>query len=322
MNNGTVKNLIQWLNYRLEVVRPQLLELHLYGGEPLLNPAALWPVLDGVRAASERLGIKFGSYITTNGSLLTPSISKKLASKGINTALISIDGPPDVHNQRRPMRDGRGTFDKIISNILHSTPELNICIRINLDKQNSCCIPDLLKFMAQHGLQERVLIDLEVVSPVFSPNPHVQEFLFRNEEDLIEIEHLWELCAEFGFKILGAMPIEGACEHKSVNTYTVDANGDLYECPGFVGLTKFKIGNVDDYQACRSVRSGLVNRPWHQCADCPYLPICQGGCRMCNFVQKGELASPYCKRNFFERSYPGFLRAKYSNYLPKLRNSN
>ncbi len=315
MSPKTVSFVLAWLSKQLETVRPQAVELHLYGGEPLVNPSALWAILYGARESSKRLGIRFGAYVTTNGYLLTPDTARRLANEGVQTALVSLDGPPEMHDSRRPLANDRGTFHRILNNIRLAPAELNICIRVNLDKQNSETIPELFSILARENLQNRVLIDLEVISPILFPSPHVQRFLLEGDDDLRSIEHLWEKCAEYGFRIFGAMPIEGACEHKSVNTYTVDPEGQLYECPGFVGLPAFRIGNVKNCVDMPSPRSGQVNRPWLECGDCPYLPICQGGCRMCNYVTKGELQSPFCKRNFFHRTYPSFLKAKYAHEL-------
>ena len=228
---------------------------------------------------------------------------------------MSLDGPPEVHDRRRPLASGHGTFHRILSNIESVARVLRICVRINIDKQNADAVPELLDLLAERGLQERILIDLEVISPILVASPHTEQFLFREEDDLRAIEHLWEACAERGFGVFGAMPIEGACEHKSIHTYTVAPDGELYECPGFVGVSGFRIGHVSNGVKPRQARSGLVNRPWSACSDCPYLPICQGGCRMCNYVTKGEVKSRYCKRSFFERAYPSFLRAKYARRL-------
>lgn len=316
MRYKTVILILQWLKEQLTAVTPQMFEIHLYGGEPLLNPSALRSLLIGSRKICSMLGIRFGAYITTNGYLLTPGMAEDLVSLGVGTALISLDGPMQVHNKRRCLVNGKGSFRRILDNIVLSTRELNICVRINIDKQNAGSVADLLKILARYKLQERISIDIEIISPVLFPTAHVKEFLFYNDDDLRSIEHLWEECAKYGFRIFGVMPIEGACEHRSVNTYTVDPEGFLYECPGFIGLSKFRIGYIGGKGVImRSRRSGQVNRPWLKCGDCAYQPVCQGGCRMCNYVTKRELKTPFCKRDFFERTYPSFLKAKYKNEL-------
>jgi uncharacterized protein len=143
----------------------------------------------------------------------------------------------------------------------------------------------------------------------------MRKFLFESNDDLLVIEKLWEKCSNYGFGIFGAMPIEGACEHKSLNTFTVDASGNLFRCPGFVGLKDFCIGKIRNISEFKDKSLRKVYRPWMNCGDCPFLPLCQGGCRMCNYVTKKELETPFCKRSFFEQAFPGFLKAKYTNKL-------
>ena len=86
-----------------------------YGGEPLLEYDLIKKV---ILYCETRLKGKELSYnMTTNGTLLTEDMANFFVSKKVHL-LISLDGPPDIHNrQRRFASDGTGTFDKIIKNV-------------------------------------------------------------------------------------------------------------------------------------------------------------------------------------------------------------
>jgi len=313
MSIDTVLKVLSWLEQKIKTIHPTNFELHLYGGEPLLNPVALWALLDGARFLCLKYGVVFGAYITTNGYFLDQTTAMRLATSGLKTALVSLDGPPLTHDYRRPLNCGKGTFYHILKNIIESAQSLRICVRINIDRQNCHLVPNLLELLVKYNLQKYILIDLELISPILFASTHLKRFLFNVNDDMQAISNLWEVCAQHGFRIFGAMPIEGACEHKSINTYTVDPIGRLYECPGFVGIDEFCIGNVGENMPSSRTRSGLINCPWLECIECAYLPICQGGCRMCNYVTKNEIKTRYCKQHFFKHSYPSFIRAKYTH---------
>ncbi len=78
-----------------------------YGGEPLLRPSFLREVVEH----AERLlaGKQLSFHMTTNGTLLTKDLARFLVAQGFDI-LVSIDGPPEVHDRYRRGVDGRPTF--------------------------------------------------------------------------------------------------------------------------------------------------------------------------------------------------------------------
>ena len=88
--------------------------LAFYGGEPLLE---LELVEKCIHYFKEQAGERKHFFsMTTNGTLLTPEVYKKLTDYGV-TLLISLDGPKPVHDSTRKFIDGSGSFDIIIKNI-------------------------------------------------------------------------------------------------------------------------------------------------------------------------------------------------------------
>lgn len=69
-------------------------ELILVGAEPLTREN----LPDIVRDAKQR---GFPVHIVTNGTLLTPALSSKLVSAGLESATVSIDGPSEIHDEVR-----------------------------------------------------------------------------------------------------------------------------------------------------------------------------------------------------------------------------
>src|SRR5690606_20415078 len=89
-----------------------------YGGEPLLESERVLRISRFLRSVSESYGHSFRGSIVTNGVLLSPSICDALISSGVTSAQVTIDGPHDIHNIRRPLRAGSGdSYSTIIRNI-------------------------------------------------------------------------------------------------------------------------------------------------------------------------------------------------------------
>ncbi len=113
-----------------------------FGGEPLINKSFMIELNEKVKLYSENNGKSFFSSATTNGWFLTSETLKSLYEVGVYAYQITLDGLPKYHNSLRPLNNGGGTFEKIISNIqsiVENTElnKLNIIIRVNFNENNS-----------------------------------------------------------------------------------------------------------------------------------------------------------------------------------------
>lgn len=87
-----------------------------YGGEPLLEYDLLKECVNYIEALN--LSKKVYYVLTTNGICFTNEICDFLAAHEffIN---VSVDGPQEIHDRYRKDRSGRGTYDKILNNIVN-----------------------------------------------------------------------------------------------------------------------------------------------------------------------------------------------------------
>jgi uncharacterized protein len=77
-----------------------------YGGEPLLHFALIRAVVEYVEQKYPDRRVRY--QITTNGTLLAGDTLAFLANRNF-FVVISIDGPPHIHDNHRHYIDGRGT---------------------------------------------------------------------------------------------------------------------------------------------------------------------------------------------------------------------
>lgn len=129
-----IKNLVR---ERLPGLRS--LSVSWFGGEPLYGLEAIEDLAPFFRQISDEHSLTFLSDVTTNGYLLIPGVAGQLLKWGIRRYQITIDGPPESHDQSRPARDGSGTFRTILANLrdLKKRPDdFKMNLRVNFDKNN------------------------------------------------------------------------------------------------------------------------------------------------------------------------------------------
>jgi uncharacterized protein len=96
--------------------------LHLYGGEPLTNLPALRALL--LRSQQKQKG-RFRFAITTNGSILSEEVMSIL-SQGEFEVVLSIDGPPEIHDRCRRTVAGEPTQARVLA-LLYALREQTKC---------------------------------------------------------------------------------------------------------------------------------------------------------------------------------------------------
>ena len=87
----------------------------------------------------------------TNGYTLEEYVPV-LQSGRIREIQVTLDGTDTIHNKRRFLKDGNGTFDKIVSGIDACLQnKLNVNLRMVIDKENIENLPELAQFAIDKG---------------------------------------------------------------------------------------------------------------------------------------------------------------------------
>ncbi|MBI4244774.1 MAG: radical SAM protein [Planctomycetes bacterium] len=101
------------IDFLVENTTSRVLRISFFGGEPLMN----WDIIIRCLEHSKRFTDKEWIYLlSTNGTLITDEISKTLAEYSVKT-VITLDGPPHIHNKQRPFISGKPSFETVIRGI-------------------------------------------------------------------------------------------------------------------------------------------------------------------------------------------------------------
>ena len=134
------------------------IHIEFYGGEPLLNSEILDYIASSISDYCTENKINFTFGIMTNAVYIDIKHIKKLKELGLTSIQLTLDGSESVHNKKRCYRGGKGTFSSIINNLLELVEVITPVVRINVDKENIYSIKELLLYLKQMSLHEKIYI--------------------------------------------------------------------------------------------------------------------------------------------------------------------
>lgn len=291
--------------------------LGFYGGEPLQrgNRAVV------VRIMGEALRRGFTCFSAiTNGVDLDAYEDLLGPDSRIGFLQITLDGPEEVHDQRRCRPDGTGTFKSIAKNVTRALGKnVRVSLRVNLDGENVEALERLASFVADQGWHKSKKFrayaspvhgamgacrgqrldkcfggPLEMRRAAAGPKP--------SANDPIELDAVTTSLARYLAGHLGRRGLPqwktGFCG-SNMAMYLFDPHGDVYPCWEVVGHPERRIGTYGD--GVLRLREDELYK-WHgrsvvlveKCLDCAHLFFCGGGCEASALRKRGAWDEPDC----------------------------
>lgn len=284
------------------------IKITIMGGEPLLkgNIKVIQYILETVKKNG------YSVNIVTNGVDLEYYL-EDLTDDSVEHIQVTVDGSQKIHDSRRMLHNGLGSFEKIISNTKKALDAgITVYLRVNADISTISDIPYLADILVekfgfssklkpyiyllqdggcsgeQNVVDEQIgiesLLEMEKQHPntkIFYKNFHPSAFInaiFSNEIYQPVLRHC------------------GA----SKNQYIVDYKGNIYKCWHGIGNDNYRSGTFDPvYKIDENVLNLWKNRSVNSleaCADCKYRYICGTGCPASKHKssENFDIESPSC----------------------------
>ncbi len=267
-----------------------------FGGEPLLAFDVIRDLSEYFLESCHRHGVGYRSGMSTNGYLLTPTTVSALLEHRVTSFQVCIDGPEAVHNRKRRLAGGQGTYRTILENLTYMRErdeDFFVSIRTNFDKESA---PHL----------EAWLID--ELAPLFARDPrfglHFEPVTRRggvNDAALCVYDpqasfalrsSLHERALDLGFSDLNAktflVPHGMVCYAAREWAFVVGTDGRVYKCSLAFTDPRNVVGRVttDGHLLLDGTKASqwtsLEGRDARDCDDCPLYGCCQG--RKCPLV--------------------------------------
>jgi uncharacterized protein len=260
-----------------------------FGGEPLLEPDTIERIQRFTNELGNARGLKVSRGIVTNGYFLTPDVIGRLQALGEwEMVQVTLDGPPPVHNSRRVLLGGQGTWDRIIANCRTAIGMgLRINLRVNVDRRNVSLLGTLLDRLIAEGILPGASIGLGFVTDSTTACSHVKDDVLTDEDRArISIWFEGELLRRNLLPSGGLpSPLCGPmCSVESKRGYVIAPSGLIFKCWHQIdGSAEQAIGHVSgtpvpnaEAELERWTRYDPAQRKG--CSNCKALPTCQGGC--------------------------------------------
>lgn len=286
----------------------------LYGGEPLL--AENKDVVNYIVEEGRKRGYKF--VAVTNGYEIDHFLNL-LSDDGIYRLQITIDGPKEIHNQRRIHYKDQNTFDKIIANIkLALDRGVKVVVRMNSDGRNIDQYTELKEYFKEkeyfnysnfyiylarlrdyYNITPLEHEGLNFMSPQSFNSKRVQLNATPFSQDTGYYKDIYD--ALINKRAIPFRPL--ACKAQS-GEYVFDPLGNIYPCWEAVGK-KEHIKGV--YSKESIVWNKEVLDRWQNtditqresCRHCKYALFCAGGCPYHRMLNQDKLQCAIF-RNMFD----------------------
>ncbi len=282
----------------------ETLEMDFFGGEPLMAWDTVVATVDYARKREKECGKKFRFTITTNGVLLDDEKTDYI-NREMSNCVLSLDGRKEVTDRIRRTLNGKSAYDVIVpkfQKLVEKRGDKDYYVRATFTKYNLDFTEDILH------MRDLGFVQLSAEPVVTDPK---QPFAIT-ESDLprvfSEYDRLCDVMAhrtenKFNFFHFMIDLDGGPCAVKRLrgcgcgNDYVaIDPRGDIYPCHQFVGIDRWKMGNLFDGSFDSDIKSYFAKTHVYSkegCRDCWAKFFCSGGCNANSFIYEGDVRKPY-----------------------------
>ena len=307
----TTEIIDSFFNYILKEFAERRKYITVFGGEPLMNsPHQKETITYLIRKATEA-GLEI--CFVTNGYTLIEYIDI-LRNGLIREIQVTMDGTDSVHNTRRFLKGGGGTFDKIVEGVdACLASSLTVNLRMVIDKENIENLSDLAQFAieknwtsspyfktqlgrnyelhhcqsASDKLYTRISM-YEKLYELTKTHPHIPEFY----KPAYSISKFLAENGSMPEPLFDSCP---ACKTEWAFDYT----GKIYPCTATVGKSDEELGT---FYPEVTLKKDLVDS-WEMrdvtsitdCKECAVQLACGGGCGSVAKNTRGTICSTDCR---------------------------
>ncbi len=282
-----------------------------FGGEPLLNSPKQKELISYLinKANAARLDVSF----VTNGYTLVEYIDI-LKEGRVREIQITLDGTAFVHNQRRFLKGGAETFDKIIEGVdACIANNISVNLRMVVDKENIENLPELARFAIDKGwtnspyFKTQIGRNYELHHCQSTPNRLFSRVSLY--EELYKLIQLHPYIVEFykpAYSISKFLSENGSLPDPLFDScpackseWAFDYTGHIYSCTATVGKSDESLGT---FYPEISRKEDLINA-WEnrdvtsisECNTCSMQLACGGGCGSVAKNRTGNVCSSDCR---------------------------
>lgn len=283
--------------------------LTLYGGEPLLLQN--FGVIESIiKNYTQREYLYY--RIITNGIYVKEFREQCYDTyTNIKEFVITVDGPQNVHDERRMFKNKKGTYKKIVSSIeLLLLDNKKVVIRINVDEGNYAVIDELINTLSKKfaNIAGQLIYEIHEVTNNKNSNETKTEnelFTYQVMNKLKDIKNEQiQFCSKFLQYIVflrnpNAYFFNPPSDCDIDRMILIDPLGNLYKCNE--GMFVEKLLTINE-----PLERSLLNiRYFDSCIKkCEFFEVCYGGCPLSRLYGDSEPNIYRCeKRKLYRKIF-------------------
>ena len=277
-------------------------DLLLYGGEPGLHPELIRETLRSLGAGLRSGAAPVNLILSTSGTGASEELASQLALADC-FVILSIDGPPEVHDSARPLAAGGESSFRVAEQAFETyrAAGCRVGISVTVSKHNIERLQESFVWLAQRfapddmglnsalhpcvvsGAPSPLQVPASIATPAMlgclewarSRRGLYVEQLFRRLRPFVSMVPRLRDCASAGGRLVFAPGGEvGLCDCLAAAGEFLSPGDSAREPGGMIGYRDF---------------SSLSPVNWEECLDCPALCLCGGGCRYDAWCESGSI---------------------------------
>ena len=268
-----------------------------------------------MQAVAKELDITVTGGMTTNAYLLSEDKLRQLVELNVVHYQITVDGLKDIHDTKRFLISGRGSWDKIVQNLITAQKtdlDFVITVRTNFDTDLESDFTSYIEYMAGCFADDlRFVFYFEAIKKLGGERDSALDTVNSEANSCARFE---SFAVEKGLRVsrFNVLPFSAMCYASKENNLVIDVDGRLLKCTvrlesddNVVGSLSDRSFDVLDAQLDRWTAYPLPKN----CYGCDILSICYGrACPPANIRNSGE-SSDYCRNLVL--SYKNSMAAAY-----------
>lgn len=284
------------------------------GGEALLGGRIFYEKVLKYQRKYKQRGVVFSNSVQTSGVVYNENLYDFLVKKGFSISL-TIDGPPDLHNANRPVKNGAPSFDKVLKSLNYLKKIQGYCGAIaTVTKKSIGREKETFNYLRSIGVKgfhsNHYVYDSN--KPIKSSEDAIDSddyynFFSEQLKSYIECDDTSFNLRQIRYFMQSLMGIECAalcsfCGRCLTNFIHIDSEGNAAICGRFVGYDEHVLGNINDapIKSLLSPKNSRMNRYIgermsciNKCEKekCKFIRTCQYGCPYMSFISDNSSIS-------------------------------
>lgn len=237
IKKSIIDNIIEFIIKRS--TNTEKFQISWFGGEPLLSKKTIVYFLKILKEKN----INYTSGITTNLVNFNENIFNEFISLKLSHYQVTLDGDKDYHDKKRIFINNKGSFDKIMKNLImmkNSNHDFYVLIRLHYHGDNFNNLENLIEILKDYFIDDhRFGIYIKKIAGQ-NINLMKESSLIKNEIDLLSNKLIY-------YKINPKNNLhEGICYASKANSLIIDVDGKIRKCTYGIDDPINEIGYIDN----------------------------------------------------------------------------